>query len=59
MTKKNEFLENEIDLIPVFKVLVNSKKLIIITTLVCTFLAFIYTYQKDAAYESTALLEID
>ena len=58
MTKKNEFLENEIDLIPVFKVLVNSKKLIIITTLVCTFLAFIYTYQKDAAYESTALLEI-
>jgi len=50
--------EYEIDLKAIFKLLVNSKILIITITLVITILGAIYAYQKVPQYRSTALIEI-
>ena len=54
----NYLQENEIDLKEIFKLLINSKKLIIIITLVITTLGAIYAFQKTPQYRSTALIEI-
>ena len=55
----NDYLqEDEIDLKEIFKLLINSKKLIIAITLVITTLGAIYTFQKAPEYKSTALIEI-
>ena len=50
--------EVEIDLKEIFKLLINSKKLIIVITLVITTLGAIYGFQKAPEYQSTALIEI-
>ena len=55
----NDYLqEDEIDLKEIFKLLINSKKLIIVTTLIITLLGAIYSFQKATEYKSTALIEI-
>ena len=55
----NDYLqEDEIDFKEVFKLLINSKKLIITITLVITTLGAIYSFQKAPEYKSTALIEI-
>ena len=55
----NDYLqEDEIHLKEIFKLLINSKKLIIIITLVITILGAIYSFQKAPVYKSTALIEI-
>ena len=54
----NEYLDNEIDLKEIIRTIFNSKKLIIIVTLVCSLLAFIYTTQKEAEYQSNIILEV-
>ena len=57
----NDYLqEDEIDLKEIFKLLINSKKLIIVTTLIITLLGAIYAFQKEPLplYKSTALIEI-
>jgi hypothetical protein len=51
-------LEDGIDLKALFKLLINSKKLIIVTTLIITLLGAIYSFQKAPVYKSTALIEI-
>jgi hypothetical protein len=54
----NDYLqEDEIDFKEIFKLLINSKKLIIVTTFIITLLAAIYTTQKEPIYKSTALIE--
>ena len=56
----NDYLqEDEIDLKEIFKLLINSKKLIIVITLVITTLGAIYSFQKAPLYESTALIKLD
>ena len=54
----NYLQEDEIDLKEIFKLLINSKKLIIAITLVITTLGAIYSFQKAPKYESSALIEI-
>lgn len=54
----NEYLDDEIDLIELLRTLYSSKKLIIIVTLAFSLLAFIYTTQKEAEYQSTVILEV-
>ena len=54
----NYLQEDEINLKEIFKLLINSKKLIITITLVITTLGAIYTFQKAPEYKSTALIEI-
>ena len=55
----NHYLqEDEKDLKEIFKLLINSKKLIIVTTLIITLLGAIYSFQKAPVYKSTALIEI-
>jgi len=56
--EKNNFLENELALIDIFKFLMNSKILIITITLVITALSAIYSFQKKPVYYSAALIEI-
>ena len=50
--------EDEIDVKEIFMLLINSKKLIIVTTLIFTLLGTIYSFQKAPVYQSTALIEI-
>ena len=57
-TPNNYLQENEIDLKETFKLLINSKKLIITITLVITILGAIYSFQKAPVFKSTALIEI-
>jgi uncharacterized protein involved in exopolysaccharide biosynthesis len=55
----NYIQEDEIDLKKIFKLLINSKKLIIAITLAFTIFGAIYTYQTTTShYYSTALIEI-
>ena len=55
----NDYLqEDEINLIEIFKFLINSKKLIIVTTLIITLLGAIYSFQKVPVYISDTLIEI-
>ena len=54
----NEYLDDEIDLLELLRTLYSSKKLIIIVTLAFSLLAFIYTTQKEAEYQSTVTLEV-
>ena len=54
----NEYLDDEIDLLELLRTLYSSKKLIIIVTLAFSLLAFIYTTQKEAEYQSTVILEV-
>jgi capsular polysaccharide biosynthesis protein len=54
----NYLQEDEIDLKEIFKLLINSKKLIIVTTLIITLLGAIYSFQKPPVYQSTAVIEI-
>ena len=57
--KSNDYSQShEIDLIEVIRLLINSKKLIIVLTLVITTLVAIYAFQKQPKYNSTALIEI-
>ena len=48
----NYLQEDEIDLKEIFKLLINSKKLIIAITLVITTLGAIYSFQKVPVYKS-------
>ena len=50
--------EDEIDLKKLFKLLINSKKLIIIVTLIITTLGAVYSFQMVPKYKSSALIEI-
>ena len=50
--------DDEIDFKEIFKLLINSKKLIIAITLVITTLGAIYSFQQETEYKSTALIEI-
>ena len=54
----NDYLQEEIYLKDIIKLLINSKKLIIVTTLIVTLLGAIYSFQKAPVYKSTALIEI-
>jgi LPS O-antigen subunit length determinant protein (WzzB/FepE family) len=54
----NHFQEDTIDLKEIFKICINSKKLIIVITLVITTLGAIYSFQKKPIFISTALIEI-
>ena len=55
----NDYLEEDvIDLKEIFKILINSKKLIIVITLIITTLGSIYSFQKVPQFRSTALIEI-
>ena len=55
----NDYLqEDEKDLKEIFKILINSKKLIIVITLIITTLGAIYSFQKVPQFKSTALIEI-
>jgi capsular polysaccharide biosynthesis protein len=54
----NYIQEDEIDLKKIFKLLINSKKLIIAITLVITTLSVFYSPQKAPQYISTVLIEI-
>tara|TARA_B100000795_G_scaffold86134_1_gene62642 strand:- start:720 stop:2081 length:1362 start_codon:yes stop_codon:yes gene_type:complete len=54
----NNYSEDEIDLKELVQNLINSKKIIIIITLVFALLAFTYAAQKDTLYNSNALIEI-
>ncbi|MDC1418049.1 Wzz/FepE/Etk N-terminal domain-containing protein [Candidatus Thioglobus sp.] len=54
----NEYLDDVIDLKELLRTILNSKKLIIIVTLVFSLLAFIYTSQKELEYQSTVILEV-
>ena len=58
-SSNNYLQEDEIDLKELFKLLINSKKLIITITLVITTLGAIYSFQKAPLYESTALIKLD
>ena len=56
----NNYLHKDnMDLKEIFKLLINSKKLIITITLVITTLGAIYSFQKAPLYESTALIKLD
>lgn len=48
----------KIDFNILFKILLSSKKLILFATLFITFAGLIYSLQKEASYQSTALVEI-
>ena len=54
----NNYSEDEIDLKELLQNLINSKKIIIIFTLVSALLTFTYSSQKETLYTSTALIEI-
>jgi len=54
----NEYLDDEIDLVELFRTLYSSKKLIILITLASALLAFVYLSQKETEYRSTVILEI-
>ena len=55
----NDVLQkDEINLEEAFKLLINSKKIIIVITLVITTLGVIYSFQRAPVYKSTALIEI-
>jgi hypothetical protein len=56
----NDYLQEEIYLKDIIKLLINSKKLIIVTTLIVTLLGAIYSFQKAhlPLYKSTALIEV-
>ena len=54
----NEYLDDEIDLIELFRTLYSSKKLIILITLASALLAFAYLSQKEAEYQSTVVIEV-
>jgi LPS O-antigen subunit length determinant protein (WzzB/FepE family) len=54
----NENLDDEIELVELLRIILNSKKLIFIVTLAFSLLAFIYTNQKEREYQSTVILEI-
>jgi uncharacterized protein involved in exopolysaccharide biosynthesis len=50
--------DNEIDLMEISKILFNSKKLIIVTTLIITLLGTTYSFIQASEYKSNALIEI-
>ena len=53
-----QYYENEIDLRKLAYILLASKKLVIGTTILITFLAGIYAFNKTPTYEASALVEI-
>jgi LPS O-antigen subunit length determinant protein (WzzB/FepE family) len=54
----NEYLDDEIDLIELLRILYSSKKLIILITLASALIAFAYLAQKEVKYQSTVILEV-
>jgi LPS O-antigen subunit length determinant protein (WzzB/FepE family) len=54
----NDYLDDELDLIELLRIIINSKKLILIVTLAFSLLAFIYNTQKEREYQSTVILEV-
>ena len=56
---KNEYLDDEIDLIEILRTIYNSKKLIILITLASALLAFTYAEQKkEVKYQSSVIIEV-
>jgi hypothetical protein len=56
---RNNFIqEDEVNVKELLNLLTNSKKIIIIITLIITTLGAIYSFQRTPEYESTALIEI-
>ena len=59
MTNKElQYQEDEIDLRQLMCILLASKKLIVVTTVIITLLAGIYAFTKTPVYEASALVEI-
>jgi LPS O-antigen subunit length determinant protein (WzzB/FepE family) len=54
----NDYLDDEIDLKELLRIILNSKKLIFIFTLAFSLVAFFYTSQKEQEYQSTVILEV-
>ena len=57
-TETNYYSEDSIDLKDLINVLITSKKLIIIITLLSTIVAYFYSSSKPATFTSNALIEI-
>ena len=57
-TVNNNEVENKLDLLEVLQILVNSKNIIIVITLIFSLLAFIYSSLGDQQYKSVAIIEI-
>ena len=55
---QSTYLEDEIDLRDILKVLIKSKKLIILTTLILTIASIIYSLSLKPSFESSTKLEI-
>ena len=56
--KELQYQEDEIDLRQLMCILLASKKLIVVTTVIITLLAGIYAFTKTPIYEANALVEI-
>lgn len=54
----NEYLDDEINLIEIFRTIYSSKKLLILIPLASALLAFIYLAQKEVKYQSTVIVEV-
>jgi LPS O-antigen subunit length determinant protein (WzzB/FepE family) len=50
--------EDEINLIEIIQKLMESKIIIIVTTLIITILTYLYTLQQQPTYQSSVLIEI-
>ena len=50
--------EDEINLIEIIQKLMESKIIIIVTTLIVTILTYLYTLQQQPIYQSSVLIEI-
>lgn len=55
---KTKQYDDEINLFEIIDILIQSKTIIILTTLIFTILAFIYSVQKKPTYQSSVLIEI-
>ena len=55
---QSSYQEDEIDLLEIIKVLIESKKLIILTTLIFTIVSIVYSLSQKPEFKSSALFEI-
>ena len=55
---QSSYQEDEIDLLEIIKVLIESKKLIILTTLIFTIVSIVYSLSQKPEFKSSSLFEI-
>jgi len=55
---QSSYQEDEIDLLEIIKVLIESKKLIILTTLIFTVVSIVYSLSQKPEFKSSSLFEI-